>query len=276
MRALGFGAPACRVVLLPVLLMACADRATGLVRDCASEGGADKCRGEIDSASASHVERHLTLLHAHRGRGRWSAATSALVLRLQQVRQAPLRFHGEQYGRTMSAQWPLKGEKWCPESIHRLLSSQASGFLLLLGRFLEMLGLVLPNALAAALNRAAWRSSWRKEDDVHSIRAPSVWEDASVQRRRRRRRRPRRTEDDDDDDDEEERTGRRGWGYGRVLLVLILLVVVECFDDVVEDAGQECEDTEVGVAQASGVVGMPRHCHMMHATDTAQSRSSSG
>jgi hypothetical protein len=190
-RALGDGASTCRMLLLPVLLMACADRATGLVRDCASEGGTDTCSGEI-AAEPFHIERHLTLLHAHRGRERWSSATSALVMRLQQVRQAPLRLHDAQDGRTINAERPRKGGEWCPGLHHQLLSSQASALLVLLGRFLEMLAFVVPNALAAALNLAASRSFSRKEDDVHSIRPPSVWEDASVQRRRRRRRRPRR------------------------------------------------------------------------------------
>jgi hypothetical protein len=80
-----------------------------------------------------------------------------------------------------------------------------------------------------------------------------------------------RTEDDDDDDDEEERTGRRGWGYGRVLLVLILLVVVECFDDVVEDAGEEGEDPEVSIAHVGLRAGKPQHCHKIRGAEMAQS-----
>jgi len=94
----------------------------------------------------------------------------------------------------------------------------------------EIAVLVCMSALAL-ITRASTSNRSRNDDDAHSVRPPSVWEDTSVRKRRRRRRRT----EDDDDDDEDERAGA-GRGYGRLLLFVFLLIVVECFDDVVEDA----------------------------------------
>ena len=103
---------------------------------------------------------------------------------------------------------------------------------------------VLLEGLDAFFEKGSRRRMEKERRDVHP---PSVWEDTNTQRGRRRRRRRRRRAEDDDDDDDEEETGRKGGmlTYGRVLLVLFLLVVVECFDDVVEDADEmELDDGE--------------------------------
>ena len=114
-----------------------------------------------------------------------------------------------------------------------------SGVLVLLG---EITVLVCMSALAL-ITRAATSSRSRNDDDAHSIRPPSVWEDTSVRKRRRRRRRT----EDDDDDDEDERAGA-GRGYGRLLLFVFLLIVVECFDDVVEDADDFEDGADIDVS----------------------------
>ena len=107
--------------------------------------------------------------------------------------------------------------------------------------FGEIAVLVCMGALSL-ITRASTSTRSRNDDDAHSIRPPSVWEDTSVRKRRRRRRRT----EDDDDDDEDERAGA-GRGYGRLLLFVFLLIVVECFDDVVEDADdfEDADDIDV-------------------------------
>ena len=211
------------LLLLPLVLLLCPDRTTGLHRD-----------SKYSAASAQEticLETHLTLMHARYGRERWTGTSSALKLRLR-----PADLH------------KIDGSPQAHAVKQRFLGGNILGVVALFGRLFEMVGVFFMGTVFAALQLAPRRS--RKEDDSYSIRPPSIWEDTSAQRRRRRRRRPRRTDDDDDDDDEEERTGRGGWGYGRFLLILILLVVVECFDDVVEDAGDvgegEGSDAAVG------------------------------
>ena len=98
---------------------------------------------------------------------------------------------GEQHGagqttRTSSHQGPLlrlDSQLWLYVALAVLSQYSRSSFSFL-GMVWEFVAFILPSAVPTGTGQSA-----RKEDDVRSIRAPSVWEDTSVRRRRRRRRR---------------------------------------------------------------------------------------
>jgi hypothetical protein len=159
------------------------------------DAGSEPCGASVEEL----LETHLTL-HAHRSIR--AAFPFRLFLRAQGTAggDTPVRHHSRaglhrlHDGRSTGATGELQA------AVDRQSTSRLRHHVSFPGSWLEAVAAALLSAfpLAAVTCRIAALSLQtvlgvgtraRGEDDTHSIRPPSVWEDASVRRRRKRRRR---------------------------------------------------------------------------------------